>query len=196
MQHFSFCKDVKLEIEAEKYIVTRWKKQYNWSKGYTILYICCLSGLLWHFLSLWNHWIWCKHLHILKLTHELIHSSHCLQTWNSFRCMATQQRLWQSEGVQQDDPICPAGDNISQLPGLKGWRRAGNQNNHQSSHMVGSVHSTYRATEQDVDTNNTLEEWWGSNGSQMLTGLTVPPDTVHLLGMRLCLGKSQISVPW
>lgn len=47
-----------------------------------------------------------------------------------------QQRLGEPEGVQQDGSICSARDNVPRLPALKGWGRAGNQNNHQSSQMI------------------------------------------------------------
>lgn len=48
--------------------------------------------------------------------------------------------VWQRSkgfGSQQDDPICPAGGNVSQLPALSGGTRTGNQNNHHSSRPIG-----------------------------------------------------------
>lgn len=76
-----------------------------------------------------------------------------------WQCSKGFRESWGAEQaeVQQDDPICPAGGNISQLPMRREWVRAGNQNNHHSilahlTEMAGSAHSTQCVLEQDRDT--------------------------------------------
>lgn len=53
--------------------------------------------------------------------------------------------------------------------------------------MAGSTHSTHRALEQDGDTHNAPKGMAGGGfgGPMALTGATVPPDIVHLLGMHV-----------
>lgn len=144
---------------------------------------------------------WCKCLHIVKLTdvddRKLSTAPTFCGTWTSLRC--TQQRLWQSEGVQQDEPICPAGDNISQLPVLNGWMRAGNQNNHQSSPMIWRrwqevrTRPTGRRCRQYAGRMVGVEEAWDSDRPYRSTRHSPPVGHVAVLTISIC--KSKILLP-
>ncbi len=94
--------------------------------------------------------------------------------------------------VQQDDPICPVGGDVSQLPLLNGWMRSGNQKSHHSFHPIWQrrqeVHT--RPAEPQNRTEAPTMHWkdgGGCWGLRVLTGATVPPDTLHLLCIYGCV---------
>ena len=93
---------------------------------------------------------------------------------------------------RQDDPICPVGGNVSQLPILNGWMRTGNQNNHHSSHPIWTwlqeVHTRPAKPQNRMEAPTAhWKDGGGCWGPRVLTGATDPLDTVHLLVVVVCV---------
>ncbi len=73
--------------------------------------------------------------------YQLIHSLVCQHevkqlTMNGSAVQFSGVRVRRQVQVEQGEPICPTGGNVSQLPILIGWMRAGNRNNHHSTRPI------------------------------------------------------------